>query len=78
MDRNTDSLWRMERNIPVCSPHDASVELLRDSLSVFGGRIQEWAGSYEITGLGFDGFVAISWRINRVSDWKNIIAFIGG
>ena len=33
-------------------------------LSVFGGRIQEWAGSYEITGLGFDGFVAISWRIN--------------
>lgn len=27
-------------------------------------RIQEWAGSYEITGLGFDGFVAISWRIN--------------
>ena len=39
---------------------------------------QEWAGSYEITGLGFDGFVAISWRINRVSDWKNIIAFIGG
>lgn len=78
MDRNTDSLWRMERNIPVCSPYDASVELLWDSLSVFGGRIQEWAGSYEITGLGFDGFVAISWRINRVSDWKNIIAFIGG
>ena len=34
MDRNTDSLWRMERNIPVCSPHDASVELLWDSLSV--------------------------------------------
>ena len=65
-------------NIPVCSPHDASVELLWDSLSVFGGRIQKWAGSYEITGLGFDGFVAISWRINRVSDWKNIIAFIGG
>ena len=64
MDRNTDSLWRMERNIHVCSPHDASVELLWDSLPVFGGRIQEWAGSYEITGLGFDGFVAISWRIN--------------
>lgn len=50
--------------IPVCRSTDASVELLWDSLSVFGGRIQEWAGSYEITGLGFDGFVAISWRIN--------------
>ena len=35
MDRNTDSLWRMERNIPVCSPHDASVELLWELSCLF-------------------------------------------
>ena len=64
MDRDADVIWRLAGNFPICSADDAPVDLLWDTLPVFGSWIQEWTGSYETARLDPDASVAVYWRIN--------------